>query len=257
MPITLERDGGVGVVTLNTPPANAYDIPVLLELQEVLHRLRTDSAIRSVVVRSGLEKFFSAGADIKTLQQSDPPAFATLLTVAHETMALIENTPKIVIAAIAGHAMGGGLEFALACDHRFAAEGSYRLGLVEINLGLNPAMGGTQRLPRLIGRSRALQMISTGDTVDVATALDWGIVDRVLPADGFEAGVMEYATRLAAGPSLAQGLAKLSINKGMEASLNEALALERANQNILFQSDDAAEGVTAFVEKRKPAFQGR
>ena len=257
MPITLDCEAGVGIVTLNTPPANAYDIPVLMELQKVFHEIRKDSDIRSVVVRSGLDKFFSAGADIKTLQESDASGFANLLTVAHETMALLENTPKIIIAAIAGHAMGGGLEMALACDLRFAADGKFRLGLVEINLGLNPAMGGTQRLPRLIGRSRALQMIATGDTVDPKQAAEWGIVDRLLPSDGFENSVMEYAANLASGPSLAQGLAKLSINKGMEASLAESLTLERANQNLLFKSEDAAEGVAAFLEKRKPKFNGR
>jgi enoyl-CoA hydratase/carnithine racemase len=243
-------------VTLDNAPANAYDTQILWALRGVIEQVRDDDAVRCVVIRSALEKFFSAGADISTLQESSPAQFANLLTVAHETMELLENTPKVIIASIAGHAMGGGLELALACDLRFAKEGRYRLGLVEINLGLNPAMGGTQRLPRLIGRSRALHMIATGETVDVARAAELGIVDRVFPAEAFEAGVMDYAVALASGPSLAQGLAKLSINRGLEGSLSDALALERAHQNLLFKSQDAAEGVAAFIEKRKAAFKG-
>ena len=257
MTIDLKREGAVGIVLMDAPPVNAYDIDMLRAVQEAVHEARRDDAIRCLVVKSAIAKFFSAGADIKTLQQSSAAEFANLLTVAHETTVMLENTPKIVIAAIAGHALGGGLEFALACDFRYAAEGGYRLGLVEINLGLNPAMGGTQRLARLIGRSRALHMIATGETADPATALDWGIVDRLFPADGFDDGVLEFADGLAAGPSLAQGMAKLSINKGLEASLAEGLTIERAHQNILFKSEDAAEGIDAFVAKRKPAFKGR
>ena len=169
---------------------------------------------------------------------------------------MLEATPKIIIAALAGHAMGGGLELALACDVRFAAEGQYQIGLVETNLGLNPAMGGTQRLPRLIVRSRAIHMITTAETINPETALDWGVVDWLKPADEFDDAIMEYAEKLAAGPSLAQGMAKLSVNKGIEMGLTEAVAMERAHQNILFKSDDAQEGVAAFQEKRTPKFKG-
>lgn len=256
MPIHLETDGGVGVVTIDNPPANAYDVPVLRELQDVIGRIRDDGAIRSVVVRSASEKFFSAGADISTLQNSNTAQFGDLLTIAHETTLAMENTPKIFIAAIAGHAMGGGLELALACDFRFACVGGYKLGLVEINLGLNPAMGGTQRLPRLIGRSKALHMIATGETLSPEAARDWGVVDRLIEADRFMDEVMDYAGRLARGPSRAQGLVKLSINKGMDSGFAEALSLERAHQMTLFHSDDAAEGVAAFLEKRAAAFKG-
>ena len=152
--------------------------------------------------------------------------------------------------------MGGGLELALACDVRFAAEGQYQIGLVESNLGLNPAMGGTQRLPRLIGRSRAIHMITTAETMNPKTAHDWGVVDWLKSADEFDDAIMEYAEKLAAGPSLAQGMAKLSVNKGIEMGLTEAIAMERAHQNILFKSEDAQEGVTAFLEKRAPKFKG-
>lgn len=257
MSIDLKQEGLVGIIEMNAPPVNAYDVPMLLELQRAINEARQNGDMRALVVKSALPKFFSAGADIKTLQTSSAPEFANLLTVAHETMHLLENTPKIIIAAIAGHVLGGGLELALACDFRIAMAAKYQVGLVEINLGLNPAMGGTQRLPRIISRARALHMIATGETITPATALEWGIFDQLHNEDAYEDALMGYATQLAEGPSLAQGLAKLSINKGVEASLSEGLALERGHQNILFKSEDAQEGVTAFVEKRKAAFKGR
>jgi enoyl-CoA hydratase/carnithine racemase len=257
MPITFEQSDGVGVITLNYPPANAYDTERLHELADVVTKIRRDDAVRVVVVRSALEKFFSAGADISVLQTSNNAAFANLLIVAHETMDMIGHTPKIFIAAVAGHCIGGGLEMALACDLRFGAEGRYGIGLGEINLGLNPAMGGTQRLPRLIQKSRALHMMVTGESIKPDVAHQWGILDRLFPADVFMAEVMAYAGKLAKGPTLAQGYAKLSLNEGLESSLAEGLTLERAHQNLLFKSEDAQEGVKAFLEKRPPQFKGR
>ena len=256
MTVDLITVDGVGVVSLNAPPANAYDLTMLRELQEVVREVREDGRIRSVVIKSAIEKFFSAGADISTIQNSDAAGFNHFLTVAGETMAMLEETPKIIVAAIAGHALGGGLELALACDVRFGIDGKYQIGLVEANLGLNPAMGGTQRLPRLIGRSRAIHMITTAKTLDPKNAYEWGILDWLKPGDEFENSVMEYAGELAVGPSLAQGMAKMSINKGMEMGLTEAIAMERAHQNILYKSDDAEEGVAAFLEKRTPRFKG-
>jgi len=257
MAITLEQSGGVGVVSIDYPPANAYDIERLHELAAVIGRIRRDDAIRVVVVRSALEKFFSAGADISVLKSANKAAFANLLVVAHETMDMIAHTPKIFIAAVAGHCIGGGLEMALACDLRFGAEGRYGIGLGEINLGLNPAMGGTQRLPRLIRRSRALHLMVTGETIKPDVAHEWGILDRLFPADRFWDEVMAYASKLAKGPTLAQGYAKLSLMEGLESPLAEGLTLERAHQNILFGSEDAAEGLAAFLEKRPAQFKGR
>jgi enoyl-CoA hydratase/carnithine racemase len=257
MAISFEQSGGVGTITLNYPPANAYDTARLHEMADVITRIRQDDGVRVVVVRSGLEKFFSAGADISVLQTSSPASFANLLVVAHETMDMIAHTPKIFIAAVAGHCIGGGLELALACDLRFGAEGRYGIGLGEINLGLNPAMGGTQRLPRLIQRSRALHLMVTGETIKPEVAHQWGILDRLFPADAFMGEVTAYAEKLAKGPSLAQGYAKLSLNEGLESSLAEGLTLERAHQNLLFKSEDAGEGVKAFLEKRPAQFKGR
>jgi enoyl-CoA hydratase/carnithine racemase len=257
MGISLEQTNGVGVVALHYPPANAYNTDRLHELADIIAKIRRDDAVRVVVVRSALEKFFSAGADISVLETADNAAFANLLIVAHETMDMITHTPKIFIAAVAGHCIGGGLELALACDLRFGAEGKYGIGLGEINLGLNPAMGGTQRLPRLIRRSRALQLMVTGETIKPDIAHEWGILDRLSPADVFWDEVMAYAEKLAKGPSLAQGYAKLSLNEGLESSLAEGLTLERAHQNLLFTSEDATEGVKAFLQKRPAQFKGR
>ena len=257
MAIDLTREGGVGLLTIETPPANAYTKPILQDLARAVDEIRGDARIRCVVVQSALDKFFCAGADISVLDGATPASFADFVAMAHETMDLIWQTPKIFIAAIAGHCIGGGLELALTCDLRFAAEGRYGIGLGEVNLGLSPGMGGTQRLPRLIPRGRALHLMITGEMVSPADAHALGIVERLFPAENFRDEVMAYASRLASGPSLAQGLIKLSVNKGLESSLSQGLALERAHQSVLFASEDAGEGIKAFLEKRKAAFTGR
>jgi enoyl-CoA hydratase/carnithine racemase len=257
MAFELTREGPIGLLTMNRPPANAYTSATLQELQRCVAEARADAAIRCVIVRSASEKFFSAGADISTIDGAEPSAFADFLTLAHETLAMVEHTPKVFLAAIAGHCIGGGLEIALACDFRLAAEGRYGLGLAEVKLGLSPGMGGTQRLPRLIGRGRALTMMLTGETISPQQALDWGVVDRLLPSEQFNEQIMEFAARLAAGPSRAHGLIKLSVNEGLSTTFEQGLAIERANQALLFASADAQEGVRAFRERRKPQFQGR
>ena len=257
MAYALTSESGVGILTMEQPPANAYTKATLLELQKCIDAARNDAAIRCVVVKSALPKFFAAGADISTLDGATAQGFADFVLMAHETVAMIERTPKIFIAAIAGHCIGGGLEIALACDLRFAAAGKYGFGLGEVNLGLSPGMGGTQRLARLIHPGHALHMMITGETVPPERAHELGIVERLFPAESFWDDVMAYAKKLAAGPSLAQGLIKLSVRNGLAGSFEQGLAQERANQSQLFGSADAAEGVRAFLEKRKPQFQGR
>jgi enoyl-CoA hydratase/carnithine racemase len=170
---------------------------------------------------------------------------------------MIGRTPKLFIAAVAGHCLGGGLELALCCDFRFAAAGKYRVGLAEVNLGLSPGMGGTQRLPRLIPKSKALQLMVTGEPVGPEEALQLGIFDRVFAEDVFHEEVMKQAQKLAAGATMAQGYIKLSVNMGLETGLAEGLAIERAHQNQLFASEDVAEGLKAFLEKRPPKYQGK
>jgi enoyl-CoA hydratase/carnithine racemase len=243
MSVDFAVEQGVASISLNRAPANAYDWQMLRELSKAIQEARQDADARVVVVRSALPKFFCTGANF--------------LMLAHETVDMITRTPKIFIAAIAGHCLGGGLELALCCDMRFAAAGKYRIGLAEVNLGLSPGMGGTQRLPRLIPKSRALHMMVTGEPVGPEQALQWGIVERVFPEEGFQDEIQKYAQKLAAGPTMAQGYIKLSVNMGLEASLAEGLAIERAHQNQLVASEDVAEGLKAFLEKRAPKYRGR
>ncbi|MGE0736512.1 MAG: enoyl-CoA hydratase/isomerase family protein [Alphaproteobacteria bacterium] len=257
MAIKTSREGGVGFITLDTPPANAYNKPLLLEFQRAVDTMRNDDQVRCVVVNSAMEKFFCAGADITVLNGNTAQGFADFLMVAHEAMAMIEATPKIFIAAIKGHCMGGGLELALACDLRFASEGKYGMGLVEAALGLSPGMGGTQRLARRLPKSTALHLMITAEVFQPEKALELGVIDRLFPADKFQDEVMAYANKLASGPSLAHGLIKLAVNQGVDSSLTTGLAIERALQASLFTSEDAAEGIKAFLEKRKPAFKGK
>ena len=257
MAVDFSVEQGVGFISLNRAPANAYDWQMLRELAEAVRRVREDPQVRVAVVRSALPKFFCSGADIATLKDSDRAQFANFLTLAHETVDAIGRTPKLFIAAIAGHCLGGGLELALCCDFRLAAAGKYRIGLAEVNLGLSPGMGGTQRLPRLIPKSRALHLMVTGEPVGPEQALELGIVDRVLAEESFAEDVRQYAQKLAAGATMAQGYIKLSVNMGLETGLAEGLAIERAHQNQLFASEDVAEGLKAFLEKRPPKYQGR
>lgn len=257
MAVDFSVEQGVGIISLNRAPANAYDWQMLRDLSQAIHQARDSKDVRTVLLRSALPKFFCTGADISTLKDSDRAQFANFLTLAHETVDMITRTPKIFIAAIAGHCIGGGLELALCCDFRLAAAGKYRLGLAEVNLGLSPGMGGTQRLPRLIPKSRALHMMVTGEPVGPEEALALGILDRVFPEDTFQDEVQKYAQKLATGPTMAQGYIKLSVNMGLETGINEGLAIERAHQNQLFASEDVAEGLKAFLEKRPPKYQGR
>ena len=257
MAIDFSVENSVGVITFNRPPANAYDSAMLAELRAAVLRVAEDPAVRVAVVRSANPKFFCSGADISTLLDAPRAQFANFLTLAQEAADAIGRTPKLFIAAINGHCIGGGLEIALSCDFRWAAAGKYRLGLAEVNLGLSPGMGGTQRLPRLIPRSKALQMMVTGDPVAPDEALSLGIVDKVVPAESLDTEVMAFAQKLASGPTLAQGYIKLSVNNGLETSLAQGLVIERAYQGQLFASDDAAEGIKAFLEKRPARFTGK
>lgn len=257
MTIGFSLDAGVASIIFDRPPANAYDGAMLAELTAAVHRVAEDAQVRVAVLRSASPKFFCTGADISTLQGSSAAQFANFLTIAQEAVDAIGRTPKLFIAAIGGHCIGGGLEIALGCDFRLASAGKYRLGLAEVNLGLSPGMGGTQRLPRLIPRSRALHLMVTGESVTPDEALALGIVDRVIAAESFDEEVSAYARKLANGPTMAQGYIKLSVNSGLETSLAQGLVIERAHQNQLFASKDRAEGLAAFLEKRAANFSGQ
>jgi enoyl-CoA hydratase/carnithine racemase len=209
------------------------------------------------VVRSASEKFFSAGADVKAFLGRSADENMVMCRRAHQVLDRFAAEAPLFVAAIAGHALGGGYEIALACDIRVAAEGSYRIGLPEVTLGLLPGTGGTQRLPRLIGRGRALELMTTGRTVTPAEAERLGMVDRLVPAGEFEQAVADLAAGLAAGAPLAVAAITRVVNDGLDRSLPDALDRELEELAALFASQDAHEGMTAFTEKRKPSFGGR
>ncbi len=205
----------------------------------------------------GHVKFFSAGADVSVFAKSGLDEQNAFVVCANDAMGKFESTPKVVVAAINGHCLGGGLEMALCCDFRIAAEGSYRIGLPEVTLGLLPGTGGTQRLPRLIGRQKALDFMLRGATMPPQDALAAGIVDEVVPAGELVEHSLERARIYASGPTFAIGRIKLATVQGFGMRLEEGLKRERELLIELFKSEDAKEGVTAFVEKRKPNYKGK
>ena len=205
------------------------------------------------------ERFFCAGADIAMLREADPQWKYAFCLHANETLLRLENTPKLVIAAINGHCVGGGLEVALACDLRVARRGAGQLGLPEVLLGVLPGTGGTQRAVRLLGKAIAIELMATGAKFDVERAKELGLVSEILPSDGFDDALHEYASRFTAprAAAMAIGHVKRACQSGAEMPLEQGLALERELQAKLFSSADAREGMAAFAEKRPPRFEGR
>ncbi len=250
-------DDHVGYIEIGKPKANTYDIDMMREVDQAVEELRFDDGVRVVVLTSSVPGFFSAGADIEMLKGSQPDFKAMFCLHCQETLDKFAATPKVVLAAINGHCVGGGLEIALACDLRMMAKDSGKIGLPEVTLGVLPGTGGTQRLPRLVGTSRALDMMITGKLLTPEEALAIGLVNYVYPKESFAKDVHAYATALAHGPSRAVSLIKRSVVEGIEMPLTAGLALERELQNRLFVTEDAKEGLAAFVEKRKPNFKGR
>jgi len=258
--VTLTREGKVGVIKFNRPPANSYDHDFMRELDQAIYEARFDRECKVIVLTSDLPRFFCAGADVKALAEGDDHYRSMFDLHAHETLAKLERTPKLVIAAINGHCLGGGLEIALACDLRFMARGDDRgprIGLPEVTLGVIPGTGGTQRLPRLIGLSRAIDLMVTGEGVLADRALELGIVDRVYDPDALLPETMKYAEQLANGPSLAIGAIKLAAQQGVAVPLEYGNLIEREILRRIFETADANEGMRAFAEKRKPVWQGK
>jgi len=259
---TYLRDGAVALITLTNPPANGYSYEMMRDLDEAVLKARFDDEVHVIVLAGAGEKFFCAGADISMLNDVTPSFKYAFCLHANETMLRLEHTPKLVIAALGGHCVGGGLEIALSADLRVARAGAGKTGLPEVALGVLPGTGGTQRLARVLGKSKAIEMMATGDLVDYERALELGLVNRVIEAasdDAFLAEVLEYARTFTAPgkAAMAVGHIKRAVQTGAELPLEAGLALERELQAKLFSSADAKEGIAAFVAKRKPEFQGR
>jgi enoyl-CoA hydratase/carnithine racemase len=255
MAVTAAVDGGVGRITLDRPPANSYDPAFLDELDDAIGVVVAER-VPVAVVASANERFFSAGADIKGFLERDAEANNAMVRRAHGVFDRFATEAPVFVAQIAGHALGGGYEIALACDIRIAAEGSYRIGLPEVTLGLLPGTGGTQRLPRLIGRGRALDLMLTGRAVEPAEAYALGMVDRLVPAGDIDDVVGELAATLAAGAPLAMAAVKRAVHDGVDLPLADGLRCELDQLAPLFATADAHEGMTAFTEKRRPTYEG-
>jgi enoyl-CoA hydratase len=249
----------IAIFELDDPPANTYSYELMRQLDDAILRARMDEDVHVLVLRGAGEKFFCAGASIPMLQKASAQFKYYFCLHANETLMRLEQTPKLVIAALNGHAVGGGLEIALACDIRIARKDGGKIGLPEVTLGLLPGTGGTQRLLRVVGRARALEWMATGRTMELDEALAAGLVHHVFDAGNFWPRVMEYARRFVppAKAAVAVGRIKRAVVTGAELPFAEALALERELQQLLFEAEDAREGISAFVEKRAPSFKGK
>jgi enoyl-CoA hydratase len=252
---------GVALLTLDDPPANTYTHEMMRQIDEAVLKARFDPDVDVIVITGEGEKFFCAGANINMLNEADPTWKYYFCLHANETLLRLEHTPKLVIAALNGHTVGGGLEIAMAADLRIARRGGGKVGLPEVALGVLPGTGGTQRLTRLIGHSKAIQLMTEGGNMDFDEAERLGIVNRVMDADSRDAfleQVMEYARKFCrpGKASLAVGNIKRACQSGGQLPLEQGLALERELQAMLFNSKDAKEGLAAYVEKRGAQFGG-
>jgi enoyl-CoA hydratase/carnithine racemase len=255
---------GITTIELCDPPANTYSYEMMRELDSAVLEARMDASVHVIVLRGAGDRFFCAGANIGMLKTADPEFKYYFCLHANETLVRLEQTPKLVIAALNGHTVGGGLEVALAADLRIARKGAGKIGLPEVALGVLPGTGGTQRLARLVGKGRAIELMATGRLTTFDEARDLGIVhevwgDEELGGRTFADAVLNYARQFTPPhrASRAIGRMKRAVQSGTEAGFLEGLSLERELQQLLFQSDDAKEGLAANLEKRKPAFRGR
>jgi enoyl-CoA hydratase len=255
---------GISIIELNDPPANTYSYEMMLEIDTAILSARMDPAVHVIVVTGTGEKFFCAGANIGMLKDADPEFKYYFCLHANETLMRFEQTPKLVIAALNGHTVGGGLEVALAADIRIAKKDAGRIGLPEVALGVLPGTGGTQRLARLVGKARAIELMATGRLMSFDEAKALGIVQHVWGEDNlkgrsFAEAVLDYARQFTPPnrASRAVGRMKRAVQSGTEAGFLEGLSLERELQQLLFQSEDAKEGLAANLAKRKPDFKGK
>jgi enoyl-CoA hydratase/carnithine racemase len=260
--VRYEVKEGVAYVTLDDPKTNSYTHEMMRDLDAAILDARFDKDVHVIVVTGAGDKFFCAGANINMLQTADPHFKYYFCLHANETLNRLEHTPKLVIAALNGHTVGGGLEIAMAADLRLARQDAGKIGLPEINLGVLPGTGGTQRLARMLGKSRAIELMVTGGLLSFEEGKEHGLVNQVIAAestDDFLAKVHEYARQFCPPnkASKAAGRIKRAVQSGCEVPFESGLAIERELQQQLFESNDAREGLDAYVEKRKPEFEGR
>ena len=253
---------GIALLALTDPPANTYTYEMMQSLDARILDARMDDSVQVIVITGNGEKFFSAGANIQMLAEVTPTFKYYFCLHANETLSRLEQTPKLVIAAINGHCVGGGLEVAMAADIRIARKGAGKMGLPEVSLGVLPGTGGTQRLARIVGKPKAIELMATGELFDFDRGHELGILNHVFEAasaEDFMQKVLEYARQFTS-PNRAAGAVgriKRSVQTGAEIPFESALALERELQQQLFQSEDAKEGLDAYANKRKPVFKGK
>jgi enoyl-CoA hydratase/carnithine racemase len=250
---------GVTRIELYNAPANAYSHEMMRDLDDAILAARFDPKCHVILLTGAGEKFFCAGADIAMLGEVTTAYKYMFCLHANETMLRLEHTPKLVIAAIEGHCVGGGMEIAMSADIRVAARGTGKMGLPEVSLGVLPGTGGTQRLARLVGKSKAIELMVSGAMMDFDEAQKLGLVNQVWEKDGFLDRALEHARSFCppARASMAVGHIKRAVQTGSEMAIEQGLALERELQQRLFESADAKEGISAYVEKRKPTFGGQ
>jgi len=251
-------EGGIAILELSDPPANTYTYNMMRQLDQAILTARMDDSVHVIVLRGKGDKFFSAGANISMLNEVTPRWKYFFCLHANETLNRFEHTPKLVTGALNGHCVGGGLEIAMACDLRLAAKDAGKIGLPEVTLGVLPGTGGTQRLARIVGKSKAIEIMATGALFSFEDAKAMGLVNDILPRATFWDDVMTYAKQFVPPnkASKAVGHIKRAVCSGLEVPFESGLAIERELQQQLFQSGDAKEGISAYVEKRTPAFKG-
>jgi enoyl-CoA hydratase/carnithine racemase len=259
--INSTKEGHVAIVEMDDPPANTYTHEMMRQLDEAILDARFDGDVEVILLTGKGEKFFSAGANIGMLNAVTPEFKYMFCLHANETLSRLEQTPKLVIAALNGHCVGGGLEIAMAADLRIARQDAGKIGLPEVSLGVLPGTGGTQRLARLVGKPRAIELMVTGKTFSFEQALEWGIVSEILEEDAaaFRLQAIAYAKQFCTPNKapMAVGHIKRAVQTGAELPLQDALALERELQSLLFKSEDAKEGIAAYNEKRVAKFRNR
>lgn len=254
--VHLRKEEDIGIITIDRPPVNALSVQTVEELYDAFREAAEDKEIKAIVLTGGGDRAFVAGADITEFPKLTPEVGEQMAAKGQAVLTFIEKLPKVVVAAINGFCLGGGNELAMACDVRVASDGA-RFGQPEMNLGMIPGFGGTQRLPRIVGKSRAKEIIYTGDMITAQEAYRIGLVSKVVPVGDVVRAAKDIARKVALKGAVAIKLAKRAIDEGMEANLAEGLALEAKLFGEICGTEDMREGVAAFLEKRQPKFRGK